>query len=230
MKNILGKVFKSIFKKRKSKRKEPRLLKVRDIMTVNVVKVKPEMSLSRVLGIFKKWKISGAPVFKGKKLVGEISKSDILRVVKKLDENELTDVDIKILQQKKVKNYMKKPIGISENASIEKAIEAMRKYNISRLFVFNRTKKLVGIITRTDLMKALLKSGSKRKIYTQIDKMVEMIDKKKEMSLDMIAKKLNLPLELVEDWAKILEEQKMIKLEYPPVGSPIVKVVKPSEE
>lgn len=243
MRNILRRILEGIIKKRKiwrkkaqkkkkvkEKKKKTHLLKVKDIMSVSIIKVRPEMSLSRVLGIFKKWKISGAPVFEGKKLVGEISKTDILRVVKKLDENELTDADIKILQQKRVKNYMKKPIGISENASIEKAIEAMRKYNISRLLVFNRNKKLVGIITRTDLMKALLKTGSERRIYTQIDEMVEMIEEKKVMSLDKIAKKLKLPLELVEDWAKILEEQKMIKLEYPPVGSPIVKVVKPLEE
>ncbi|MCD6371829.1 MAG: CBS domain-containing protein [Candidatus Aenigmarchaeota archaeon] len=216
-------------KKKKEAKKEKPVIRVRDIMTKDLIKVNLNMSLSRVLGIFKKWKISGAPVFDGTKLVGEISKTDILKLVKKVTMDELTERDIRELERKRVKDVMKKPIGINEMAKIEKAIKVMRERNISRLFVF-RKEKLVGIITRTDLMKGLIKGMSKEKIHTQIDEMVDIIDKKGRVPLEFLAERLKLPIELVEDWAKILEEQGMVRLEYPPVGNPIVSKVVLLEE
>ena len=124
--------------------------------------------------------ISGLPVIdKDKKPIGIISMTDIIKF---LDEKlmiklkattsttflflELINLikkrgakDIKeILRGIEAKNIMKKKvIKINENEEIEKAIELMNKYDVSRIIVVDDEGKLSGIITKTDILKFLLK-------------------------------------------------------------------------
>ena len=53
-------------------------------------------------------------------------------------------------------------ITINENASLMKAPVLMNKYNVRRLPVINKDKKLVGIATRMDVCSALFNGGVKR--------------------------------------------------------------------
>ena len=60
-------------------------------------------------------------------------------------------------------------------------------------------------------------------LETDIDKLYDIIEEKGKVTLAVVAKTLNSPEDKVRDWADILEEHDMIDIDYPVVGSPILK-------
>ena len=108
----------------------------------------------------------------------------------------------------------------------------MEKYGIKRLFVidgkehllfFNRKNYLVGIITKTDLLKGVVKEKIKKTVHTTIDEMLNLLEKG-PTNFSKISKLLEIPENLVEDWAKILEDHGLVEISYPVVGSPVLKL------
>ena len=207
---------------KRKKKIEKRVLLVSDLMTKNIIPVYSNQNLSEVAKLLLEKNISGAPVLDKNLFVGEISKTDILRVVGKNDLSELTKEDFEKLKNIMVHEVMKKPICILENETVEKAKKMMDKFKIRRLLVIDKKKRLVGIITRTDLLKGESKEKIKEKIYTKIDEMVKMIEKE-SLDISTLSKKLDVPENLVEEWAKILEESGLIEINYRAIGSPILK-------
>lgn len=152
---------------------------VKDYMRKKVVCFKPEDSIFKVAKVLSKPHISGAPVVKGRKVVGIISESDITKFMRlKLPESEiithephvLTLLIISLLKDHllfkkelqriakiKVKDLMcTHVISIKPDDSITEAATRMEKYDVNRLPVIDKGK-LIGIITRADLLKALIK-------------------------------------------------------------------------
>jgi len=119
-------------------------MKVKDLMTRNVVSVKPDESLGDVVVKFMENKISGAPVLDDEKVVGIISKADILNMnyLKKVSERVVSDV------------MSRHVVTVDPESSIERAARLMVNRNINRLPVVEE-KKLIGIVARGDLVKAL---------------------------------------------------------------------------
>jgi len=62
-------------------------------------------------------------------------------------------------------------------------------------------------------------------LYAKIDEMVKMIEKE-SLSISTISKRLNMWENLVEEWAKILEESGLIEINYRTIGNPILKFKK----
>jgi CBS domain-containing protein len=150
-------------------------VKVKEIMKRKVICFSPNDSILKVAKVFSEKNISGAPVVENKKVVGIISETDIIKVIRlKLPNatptaqlsflilNFLKDAfgfkkELKKISQLTVKNLMsKKVISISPEASIVEAAEMMEKYDVQRLPVV-KNGKLVGIISRADLVKTLIK-------------------------------------------------------------------------
>jgi CBS domain-containing protein len=152
--------------------------KVRDFMNCNVICLSPEDSIFDAAKIFSEKNISGAPVVKDGKIVGVLSISDIIRFVSmKLQKTEtplpslsllifefiksskdyLTfKKEMKKISKIKVKDAMStKVVCISPEASIIEAASLMEKNDVNRLPVVENDK-LVGIIAREDLVKALI--------------------------------------------------------------------------
>jgi len=152
--------------------------KVRDFMNCNVICLSPEDSIFDAAKIFSEKNISGAPVVKDGKIVGVLSISDIIRFVSmKLQKTEtplpslsllifefiksskdyLTfKREMKKISKIKVKDVMStKVVCISPEASIIEAASLMEKNDVNRLPVVENDK-LVGIIAREDLVKALI--------------------------------------------------------------------------
>jgi CBS domain-containing protein len=148
-------------------------LKVKDVMTREVITLTPESSIGEAAKLLRENKISGAPVVEGERIVGILSEADLMRLFqddmslnlilpspfdlielpikmhRKLEET------VKKLAASKVKDVMtRKVITIDEEASVEEAARLMAKHNINRLPVV-RGEKLMGIITRGDVIKAL---------------------------------------------------------------------------
>lgn len=115
-------------------------------------------------------KISGAQVVDNEKLVGIISKADILKQLSTAGSIHELLVAVSGLWEKNKKNnnidYLKKVsrrlvsdvmsrgvVTIEPDSSIEKAARLMVNRNINRLPVVEE-KKLIGIVARGDLIKA----------------------------------------------------------------------------
>jgi len=198
---------------------------VSELMTRNIISVSPYSTLEEVVEIFKSNKISGAPVLDKNFFIGEISKTDILNLVKKNSLEEIDEKDREILKKTFVADIMKKPICIHEDRSVEEAKKKMEKHNIKRLLVLDKKNRLVGIITRTDLLKWAPKQEIKDTVSTKIDEMIKILEDG-PIEIKKLSKILNTPENLVESWAKILEEHGMVEISYPAIGSPVVKLKK----
>ena len=55
---------------------------------------------------------------------------------------------------------------------------------------------------------------------TDFDKLLQLVQERKKISLAEVAKSFNIPKEKAEDWGKILKEQDLLILNYPTVGEP----------
>jgi CBS domain-containing protein len=154
------------------------MVNVASVMKKPIV-VNQDNNIMDVIELFRKYKISGAPVVDNDNvIVGIISESDIIKTLTTHDEDiniilpspfdlielplktklkleEFMD-DIQNSLKTKVKDVMTKDvITISPDTSINDAANIMVKNNIKRLPVI-KNGSLVGIITRGDLMEALI--------------------------------------------------------------------------
>lgn len=122
------------------------MLKVKDIMSKAVVSVSRESDVREVCALLTENKLSGLPVVDKKgALVGFISERDIISAVNR--EN---------FPGKKAKDIMvRKVVSVSENMSVEEAgrIFTEKPY---RCLPVTRAKKIVGIISRKDVINRLL--------------------------------------------------------------------------
>jgi len=150
-------------------------VKVKEIMKKKVIYFSPNDSIFKVAKIFSQKNISGAPVVENGKVVGVISETDIIKFIRMkfpssiaapqlslLILNFLKNTfgfreEVKKVSKLRVKDLMsKKVVSISPKASILEAAEKMEKFDVQRLPVIEKGK-LVGIISRADLVKTLIK-------------------------------------------------------------------------
>lgn len=149
---------------------------VKEIMTKKVITVKETDKLSLVLQKFSKHKISGMPVVDKKgNLKGVVSEGDVMRAMDvclpkmRFDHQSSFSLILELIKTPdieamkkgkhvdkiKVKEFMKKRvITIKPDDKVLKAAEKMSRYDVKRLAVVDG-KKLVGLIARADIIKAL---------------------------------------------------------------------------
>ncbi len=134
---------------KEEKKLEPMKL-VSDYMATKLISFKPQQSIYEAMQTLLKYKISGAPVLgENNELLGVLSEGDCLKeLVKGRYEN-----DIKLLG--KVKDHMTKDvITINSNMGILEAAYYFleRRY---RRFPVVKDGKLIGLLTQTDVMRAV---------------------------------------------------------------------------
>ena len=153
-------------------------MKVKDVMTKDVVSVSPSMGIREIYDIFCKKQIGGVPVIdKESKLLGLITKTELLDVLIPDYFEMLTDFlfidDLGALEEKletlpPLELFIAKDlmltnvITINENASLMKAPAIMSNHNVRRLPVVDKQNKLVGLITRMDVCNALFNGKGNR--------------------------------------------------------------------
>ncbi|MGB4234536.1 MAG: CBS domain-containing protein [Methanoregulaceae archaeon] len=114
-------------------------MNVADFMTSEVVRVEIPGNRDDVLKILKRTGISGVPVLKGGKLVGIITRKDLLR---KSDETQLGLL------------MTSNPVTVRPDAPVQEAARLMIDYNVRRLPVVDG-EELVGLISVANLIHAL---------------------------------------------------------------------------
>jgi CBS domain-containing protein len=151
----------------------------KEIMKTPVVSVKPEATLAEVVDLLANHQVSGLPVVNtANEVVGIISEADIVKYSGKTQVfplvrssswlcpySEITDLavfrkGIELLANTTVQSIMsKKVVKVNEADSGMEIARAMNKKNINRVPVVNNEGKLVGIITRGDLIKSFAERG-----------------------------------------------------------------------
>lgn len=131
-------------------------MKVNEIMNRSVITCAPHETLSTILNKFKLFNISGMPVAEKKHLIGMVTLKDIYTYFPSPEE--MCGEDQEALKEKlatPVCEIMTREIHVLPPATpVDEAARIMVENHINRLPVVDRGK-IVGIVTRWDIIKAL---------------------------------------------------------------------------
>ncbi len=144
-----------------------REMHVEDVMTKDVLSVKKFESIVRVANILSEKNISGLPVVDNdNKVVGIITQADILSIVGVSKDHTLKDLMKYMLGEKLPERKMGDIVGdimttpvatIRPAANIAAAVQQMEEKKIRRLCVVDEKNRLIGLITRADILRAVIK-------------------------------------------------------------------------
>ncbi|MCL6559074.1 MAG: CBS and ACT domain-containing protein [Firmicutes bacterium] len=141
---------------------------VRDYMSTSPVTINPGTPILEALNIMKKNKIRHLPVVDKGRLGGLVTERDLL-TVSPSPATTLSVFEMNYLLSKMVvKDVMKiNPIIVVPDCTIEEASLIMREHKIGSLPVVEEDR-LVGIITQTDILDALIRIFGLRKAGTRL--------------------------------------------------------------
>ncbi len=147
---------------------------VKDIMVTEVIAVQEDASVEELSKILVENKISGVPVVdKEGKLVGIATEGDL--IVKDSDLHfpryfKLLDSIIYLESLNKFKANLKKYLGtrvsdvmstevktVREDTPVSEAANLMIRHNINRLPVTDDNDNMVGIVTRSDIVRSMIR-------------------------------------------------------------------------
>ena len=111
-------------------------------MIVDPVTISPDEPISAALDVMRRYKISGVPVTREKKLVGILTNRD-LRFVSR------TDIPISDVMTKE--HLITVPVG----TTLEQAEQILHQHRVEKLLVVNDDYELKGLITVKDIQKKL---------------------------------------------------------------------------
>lgn len=132
--------------------------KVADYMSKDVISVKPETSIRKVIEILIEKKISGVAVVNEKnELLGLCTEGDILRS-ESLTVSLVGDKDAQIkINNDPVEKIMKRQVlTIKPNDFLTKACGLINVYRFKRLIVVDDLNRVAGVLSRRDLIRAML--------------------------------------------------------------------------
>ena len=134
-------------------------IKVKEIMTADVLSVHDSENLSAVARIFRENPIHHVPVLKGKKPVGIISTQDIFKLIFDFDSPDTRMLDTLLDHTYKIKDVMTDKLVIfEEESTLKDAAKILSDSSLHSILVVNAKGDLTGIVTTTDLMRFLYKN------------------------------------------------------------------------
>jgi CBS domain-containing protein len=147
-------------------------MKVKEIMTKNVTGISADANAQEALSLLEKKQISGLPVVdSGDKLVGMFTEKDILsyilpsyidKVGKFIYEENPKSTKRKFaeLSKMKVSQLMRKEVvTIGEDTTLCEVARVMLTQKARRLPVLDKTGRMVGIVARCDVLKAMFEEA-----------------------------------------------------------------------
>jgi CBS domain-containing protein len=149
-------------------------MKARDVMTLAVYTVKPTMSVRDVARLFMERRISAVPVVDDQgKIVGIVSEGDLLHrseistqrrhpwwLVLMAGDEGLAAEYIKAHAKRVADIMTRKVITAEPDTPLQEIAAMLERYGIKRLPIV-RNGRLVGIVSRANLVQAIATSGSK---------------------------------------------------------------------
>jgi len=161
---------------------------VSNFMSSQPITISPDDNIGKVVKLFKEKDISRLPVVEDGKIVGIITVRDLLEKV--IHPEEKPEYGEFIAEKKRylkipVKGVMtEKPIVMSPDAKVKDVIEEMLKNNIGGMLIAEN-EKLVGIVTKKDLLEPIASHRKEEKIFVQLCgemNKIEGFDKEEAMS------------------------------------------------
>ncbi|WP_350344723.1 CBS domain-containing protein [Proteinivorax tanatarense] len=131
--------------------KLPSPLTAADVMAQPVKTIGPDVSISEASRIMLRYGHTGLPVVENDNLLGIISRTDVDKAI----HHELTHAPVKGFMSTNV-------ITTSPKTSLKTVRQKLTQYDIGRLPVLDDSKKMIGIITRTDVLKVIHGSQAPR--------------------------------------------------------------------
>jgi acetoin utilization protein AcuB len=187
-------------------------MRIRDIMTKNVITVDPNSLVLDAQKIMKENNIRRLPVVDKGKVVGIVTKHDLLEAspspATSLSVHELNY----LLSKMKVKEIMKKnPITLGPDTPFEEALKIGQEKKVGSFPVVDNGK-LVGITTESDIVRFMTRAlgireeGSRITIeglggkLTDLEKIISIINQHQTIILSM----MSLPRTEKKDWMIVL--------------------------
>lgn len=131
-------------------------MKIKKLMSTNIVTVELDDSLSMVKEIFDHVNFHHLLVIENSTLFGIISDRDFLKSLSpNVGTAAETNKDLACLSKKVHQIMTRKPISLDENATLKEAVEVFNTHKISCIPIVNKEKKPVGIVSWRDIMKEL---------------------------------------------------------------------------
>ena len=157
-------------------------MKAADVMTRKVVSIKPNASIAEMVRLMLDNRISGLPVIDDRgDLVGIVTEGDCLRRAETSTERKrprwlefmigpsrLAAEYIHTHSRKVAEVMTQSPITITEDAPLDDVVHLMETRRIKRLPVM-RNRKVVGIVSRADLLHALASAAKSIPTGTSTD-------------------------------------------------------------
>lgn len=147
-------------------------MKIKEIMTEEVVSIKPDDNAKDAVGLLFKMRISGLPVIDAHgKLVGMFTEKDILahilpsyieKVGRFIYEENPKSIKKKFmeLQNFKVSQLVRtEVVTVDEDTALCEVAHIMLLERVRRIPVLNKEKKVVGIVAREDIVKSYAKEA-----------------------------------------------------------------------
>lgn len=123
---------------------------IREIMQPDPITVRPESPLSHALELLIENNISGLPVVDAEdRIVGVLSEKDLLKVFYERDATNVAAV------------MTRDPITLEVDAPLVEALDCLMAYDFRRVLI-HEEGRLVGLVSRADLMPTVLKALLKR--------------------------------------------------------------------
>jgi CBS domain-containing protein len=149
-------------------------MQAKDIMTPCAIAVSPDTPIYAIARALAEYRISGVPVVDGGKVVGIVSEGDLMRrpelgtdksrrswwLEMLMDETELAKEFVKT-HGKLARDVMSSPVvSVNEDTPVADVAATLEKHHIKRVPVL-RDGRLVGIISRANLVQCLAASGGR---------------------------------------------------------------------
>lgn len=120
------------------------------VMTSDPATVSPQSSAAEARRLLESNVIHHLPVVEGDRLVGIVSSSDLLKL-------HLLDDKLALFTRATVDQIMETNVTVlGKNSTLREAVEKLSMGNFHALPVVDRKRRLLGIVTSTDLMNELM--------------------------------------------------------------------------
>lgn len=143
-------------------------MKAGDVMTTGAATVRPDAPLAEAARLMIEHHISGLPVVsKDGELVGVVTEHDFLkresgerpRWLGVLLQDAAAQITARDLDDRKVEDVMSRnPLTVDVETPLEAIVELMERHNVKR-FPVVRKREIVGIVSRADLIRALMRKA-----------------------------------------------------------------------
>jgi CBS domain-containing membrane protein len=142
-----------------------RRIMVRDVMTKNVIHVRDDADITEVTNLLSENRISGLPVVDGEgRVIGVITEADVLSTAGMKKEHAFRDIIRHLLgeplpghtESKRLRDVMSSPaVTTGPESDIRDVALTIDEKRIKRLPVVDKQGKLIGLISRADIVRVI---------------------------------------------------------------------------